>query len=442
MAYYPPPGAPTVPGYPVSSTGGYAPAPQPGYPAPGAPAGYTGPPAHPAQPGYPPQAAGYPAQVGYPTGVAAPPVSTTYPAATAAAPTLGYPAQPGYPPAQPGYQEAKPGYPPAQPAYPPASAQPAYPAAAPAAQPVVHHDAPPPSYTDVLTQQFPSPGQPVVADPTGVLAKLYHGAKIHLTSIATRKNLRILGDGTVNGLGGCGIFATFFVEKVSGKPQDVIRLRNANNPQYYLNIIQSQLVASNGATETSLLRVKPNKGDSICLESCVCPGQHVGILPSGSVKPAKATGRGPHGQFTVVTAADPSQAMALLQPESKIHLVSVATNKSLRILGNGTINGQGGFGAFATFFVEKPAGQTYDTIRLRSANNPCFYINIINAQLVSSNGATATSLLRVKPHADGNVSLESVCAPGQHVGILPTGQPKPANNTGMGPHGQFSMRKA
>ena len=38
-------------------------------------------------------------------------------------------------------------------------------------------------------------------------------------------------------------------------------------------------------------------GQYVCLESVKYPGQHVGVLPDGSVKPPHQTGKGPHGRF-------------------------------------------------------------------------------------------------------------------------------------------------
>ena len=39
---------------------------------------------------------------------------------------------------------------------------------------------------------------------------------------------------------------------------------------------------------------------------------------------------------------------------------------------------------------------------------------------------------------EGSVVLESVVFPGQHVGILPDGEPKPPEHTGRGEHGRFT----
>ena len=37
------------------------------------------------------------------------------------------------------------------------------------------------------------------------------------------------------------------------------------------------------------------------------------------------------------------------------------------------------------------------------------------------------------------ISLESAKFPGQHVGILPSGYPKPPSQTGRGPHASFTV---
>ena len=46
------------------------------------------------------------------------------------------------------------------------------------------------------------------------------------------------------------------------------------------------------------------------------------------------------------------------------------------------------------------------------------------------------SLLSLLP--EGSIVLESVVFPGQHVGILPDGEPKPPDHTGRGEHGRFT----
>ena len=37
------------------------------------------------------------------------------------------------------------------------------------------------------------------------------------------------------------------------------------------------------------------------------------------------------------------------------------------------------------------------------------------------------------------ICLESVKLPGQHVGVLPSGDTKAPSNTGRGPHGSFTV---
>ena len=56
---------------------------------------------------------------------------------------------------------------------------------------------------------------------------------------------------------------------------------------------------SHTCTHTHTLTHTHTEGRFACLESATCPGQFVGILPNGTVKPPANTKTGLHGRFTV-----------------------------------------------------------------------------------------------------------------------------------------------
>jgi len=124
---------------------------------------------------------------------------------------------------------------------------------------------------------------------------LVPGATVRLTSKAHGKNLRIQQNGSIDGRGGSGQWATFTVQ--GRGPHIALALQN--HPDKFLAIKNNSLTHGGGGKFCSLI-VKPNPDDgTICLESAEHRSQHVGILDNGDPKPPHRTGTGGHGRFYV-----------------------------------------------------------------------------------------------------------------------------------------------
>jgi len=129
--------------------------------------------------------------------------------------------------------------------------------------------------------------------------KMREGSKIHLKSIATKKNLRITQDGRVDGNGGTGVWATFIVHRLD---RGRVKLQNVGNPNHWLRIKDGVLDGQGVGGPWTEFTLRRQGGGVISLESIKHPGQHVGTLPDGSPKSPSATGTGPHGSFKVIKA--------------------------------------------------------------------------------------------------------------------------------------------
>ena len=128
--------------------------------------------------------------------------------------------------------------------------------------------------------------------------------------------------------------------------------------------------------------------------------------------------------------------MAALHGEGNIvRLVSCASGQSLRIR-NGNVEGNGGQGDFAKFIVHKRGAH----VMLQSWKES-HYVAIREGRLTTGTGGPWCEFkVQSSNHAPGSaICLESVKLPGQHVGVLPSGDTKAPGNTGRGPHGSFTV---
>lgn len=154
------------------------------------------------------------------------------------------------------------------------------------------------------------------------------GALIHLQSHVTKKNLRILQDGSVDGNGKKGLRSTF---RVHGGlcNKNAIRLQNIANSNYWLKIAKDgkldgkghggpwtefKLVVHTKKNQETTSNEQQNGGGAAANNSiitansmislrCVVEGGSkagVGILENGQVKPPCETGTGKYGKFLVL----------------------------------------------------------------------------------------------------------------------------------------------
>lgn len=125
------------------------------------------------------------------------------------------------------------------------------------------------------------------------------GARVVLRSVATGRSLRIDKDGKVCGNGGRGKWAQFVV--MPGRDVGHVRLQNVGCPQHYVAIREGQLCHGAGGPFCELAPVwqRNDAGTPLVSLRAVAEPGGVGVLPSGDPKPARLTGHGPHGQFTV-----------------------------------------------------------------------------------------------------------------------------------------------
>jgi len=296
------------------------------------------------------------------------------------------------------------------------------------------------------------------------------GNRICLKSMASGKQLRIKRNGMVDGNGQFGEFAQFEVLRTA---IDRCKLRNVANPSAYLRINERGELdgAGTGGRWTEFTIV--NHGGHVYSFQSTAHGQyHIGILPTGEVKSPMATGTGQHGRFQVQTvdqwlmgaagssAFSPGFSTSMpYAPGSpvitatsfssdpfvngnRICLSSMATGKQLRIKANGTVDGLGGFGRWAQFdVVSRGSGR----VALRNVGDSSHWLRINPAGVLdgSGNGGPWTEF-RVISQGGQRYSLRSHRHGGSsssyHVGILASGMPKPASNTGTGVNGTFVVK--
>jgi hypothetical protein len=113
------------------------------------------------------------------------------------------------------------------------------------------------------------------------------------------QNLRVMPDGSVNGTGGRGALAQFFVRHANPQTSQVT-LQNAQGK--WLRITPNGVLDGNGAQNGpyTYFQVVLKGNSQASLKACNGAPGYVGILPNGQAKAPSATGPGPHGTFTVM----------------------------------------------------------------------------------------------------------------------------------------------
>ena len=126
-----------------------------------------------------------------------------------------------------------------------------------------------------------------------------------------------------------------------------------------------------------------------------------------------------------------------LKQGNVVRLVCNSTGKPLRAKG-GVVDGNGGReGPWARFVVHT---RSNGVILLQNNQDRQNYIALKNNTIcVGTGGPYCEFYIRTSNHCSHMISLESTKFSGQHVGILPSGQPKPPSQTGRGAHASFTV---
>lgn len=116
---------------------------------------------------------------------------------------------------------------------------------------------------------------------------------------------------------------------------------------------------------------------------------------------------------------------------------SASSGKTLRVKENGTVEGRGGEGTMAQFKVHVLRHQR---VALQNLKHPRYWLRIKDNDL-NGKGQEGGSFTEFKlEEHDKCVVFESVKSPGQHIGILESGDSKRPNNTGTGKHARFQPK--
>lgn len=179
----------------------------------------------------------------------------------------------------------------------------AYPTFTPASQPVAAVAAPVYSQPGAQTGYpgaYVQPAQPYVQPAQPVqqaVGPFVLGRQVFLQSCAGG-NLRIMQNGEVNGSGGRGALAQFFVRHANPQTSQ-ISLQNAQGK--WLRITPNGVLDGNGGQggPYTFFQVVNKGNNQVSLKACNGAPGYVGILPNGQAKAPSQTGPGPHGTFTV-----------------------------------------------------------------------------------------------------------------------------------------------
>ena len=166
-----------------------------------------------------------------------------------------------------------------------------------------------PQYTQQVAPQYAQQVAPQVARPMGIHASSNVAQSMHnnqsplqvnsnviLTSVASRRTLRVMRNGSVNGQGGTGMLARFTVKP--GRNAREIRLQSKSTGRFLRIMPNHSVDGLGGMGPYTCFQVERLPNNTIGLISSQNLGR-IGILPNGQVKHPKQTGRGPHGQLMV-----------------------------------------------------------------------------------------------------------------------------------------------
>eukprot|EP00118_Oscarella_pearsei_P024624 m.306455 g.306455 ORF g.306455 m.306455 type:complete len:277 (+) comp41252_c0_seq1:48-878(+) len=143
---------------------------------------------------------------------------------------------------------------------------------------------------------------------------------------------------------------------------------------------------------------------------------------------------GPSVVINQVSVKDEGGA-SLIQQGRIVQLIpKAAPYGTIRLREDGGVDARGGRGKKAQFHIEARGGH----FLFKSVKNPSLYLAIRDGHLTSGKGGPFCEFAPVGIGA--YVALSSAKFPGQHIGVLPSGEVKPPANTGRGEHGQFLLR--
>jgi len=264
------------------------------------------------------------------------------------------------------------------------------------------------------------------------LKKLEEGKEVILISKASKKSVRIQDDGSVDGNGAEGPWARF---KVVRTGPWTVKFNNVQNSKHWLRIDDHNKIDGHGVggprTEFKIEVV--SKGH-IRLQSTLPGGHYLAINHDGSPNNTHPPSHADHSIFKVKV---PGRG-GVYKQGTIVRFKSVATGQNLRIKQDGSVDGHGAEGQWATFILHR-VGKNH--IKLQNVGNKDHWLRIKDGKLDGEGVGGPWTELKVIKHGGHLVSLEAIKTPGQHVGILPDGTPKPPGATGTGPHGTFKVAR-
>lgn len=251
-----------------------------------------------------------------------------------------------------------------------------------------------------------------VAGGSRLMRAFVDGCQIRLSSLSSSRTLRIMDDGSVNGMGGNGKKATFTVH-VKGVKK--VALQNFKDPEKWLQVKDDDISGNGTGDEHCHFSLSEHSG-YVVLEPVLAPGTHIGVRENGKVKKPSHTGTRKHARFTPImkdTSLDgESPILASLKTGRGVSLTSRASGKSLRIVEK-EVNGLGGEGDQASFYVHVRRG---DVVALQNVKDPQSWLRIKDSKMEGNGRGGKYCEFKVKEN-DGYLTLESLETPGNYVGI-------------------------
>jgi len=126
--------------------------------------------------------------------------------------------------------------------------------------------------------------------------KWAEGARVILTSCASKRSLRIKPDGFVDGEGQAGQWAQFIVHRTG---PDTVKLQNVGNSAHWLRIENGNLDGNGQGGPLCDFRILKHAKGTYSLRSAADPSCGVGLAFDGTTFPARFTGLDNRGQFHV-----------------------------------------------------------------------------------------------------------------------------------------------
>jgi hypothetical protein len=111
---------------------------------------------------------------------------------------------------------------------------------------------------------------------------LKSGYIVQLVSKLCGKKLRVLENGVLDCAGDAGTACQFEVLR-TGPNKSAIKLRNVAQPQCYVAVFGGYLVGYGRGGVDCDFYPTVSLDNHVTLESCMNPGSHIGVLPSGRI---------------------------------------------------------------------------------------------------------------------------------------------------------------